>query len=187
MSNAIAAGNRVASLLAERVKGKVYLCFFNESPTFLDVTGLSLTQIEEKTRRITASGCTSIGCGLDYLRSKSITVDGIAIVSDGGDNANPYFHAAYKKYTEALDIEPTVYFYLLEGSEGNALTSYLKGANITFEQFNLGNKVDYYALPGLIETMRVNRFSLVDEIMDTPLLTFAKVFETKEDYGYATA
>jgi hypothetical protein len=42
-------------------KGKVYLVFFDVNPMTVDVTGLSLDQIQKATRHITANGGTSIG------------------------------------------------------------------------------------------------------------------------------
>jgi hypothetical protein len=38
------------------------------------------------------------------------------------------------------------------------------------------NKIDYYSLPNIIPTMKTTRYSLVDEIMGTPLLTLKQVF-----------
>jgi hypothetical protein len=47
---------------------------------------------------------------------------------------------------------------------------------IAIEQFELGGHVDYYSLPNLVKTMRTSRYSLVDEILETKLLTFKDVF-----------
>ena len=37
---------------------------------------------------------------------------------------------------------------------------------------------DYYSLPNMAATMRTNRYSLADEILETPLLTIADVFKS---------
>ena len=39
--------------------------------------------------------------------------------------------------------------------------------------------VDYYSLPNLVQTMRSNRYSLIDEIMQVPLLTLAEVLKKR--------
>ena len=73
-----------------------------------------------------------------------------------------------------MEIEPTVYFYRLPG-ETDAMSSYCKRAGIEIEFFDM-NKIDYYSLPNIIPTMKTTRYSLVDEIMGTPLLTLKQVF-----------
>lgn len=176
MHQAIEIGRKIASLLTEKVKGAIHLIFFDTVPTHIVVTGLTYDQIVEKTKRIKAGGGTAIGCGLDYLRAQNIIVNGIAIISDGGDNTVPYFHDAYQKYERALGMDPTVYLYHVNGDERDALSNFCKQHNIQLEKFELGDKVDYYSLPGLIATMRTNRFSLVQEIMETPLLRLEDVF-----------
>lgn len=108
MSNAIEVARKIASFITERVAGSVYLVFFNSSPVFFDVSGKSYSEILELTKRVSANGSTSIGCGLDYLLSRKVVVNGIAIVSDGGDNSAPRFEDAYKKYAAALEVEPDI-------------------------------------------------------------------------------
>jgi len=179
MAASIELGRKIAALIAEQVKGAVYLIFFNVAPTFIEVTGLSYDQILEKTKRIHADGGTAVGCGLDYLRAKGVTVQGIAIASDGGDNTPPRFHMAYPAYVKAMEIEPTAYLFHVEG-EQDTLTPCCQLAGIQLERFEMGKDVDYYSLPNLVSTLRTNRYSLVDEIMATELLTLEKVFAQKE-------
>ncbi len=45
------------------------------------------------------------------------------------------------------------------------------GAADDLQEFDLGAGTDFYSLPNLIKTMRTNRYSLVDEILTSPLLT----------------
>lgn len=173
MSASVELAKKVAGFITERVKGKVWLVFFNTVPTPFDVTGKTFFQIQELTKRVRANGGTSIGCGLDYISARGESVDGIAIVSDGGENNPPYFGHVYKKYSEKIGKEPTVYFYDVDG-DSDALSKQLPN----IEKFNMrGGKIDYYSLPNIVETMRTNRYSLVDEIMSVPLLTLEKVFE----------
>lgn len=176
MRAAIEMARNVASLIAKQVTGKVYLVFFNTSPTFFEVTGKTLEEIKKDTARINATGRTSIGCGLDYLLQKNIIVNGIAICSDGGDNTNPYFHRKYKEYAAKISIEPTVYLFHVDG-DPNDLKKYCKSENILFEEFDMTRNVDYYSLPNMIATLRTNRYTLVDEIMETKLLKFSDVFK----------
>lgn len=176
MDESVEAARQIASLIAKQVRGSVHLVFFNTSPMYFNVTGKTLNEITDETRRLRATGGTSIGCGLDLISEKNIVVNGIAIASDGGDNTAPYFHGAYRRYADKFGTEPTVYLYHLPG-EWNALTPYCQRDGILLEQFELGSRPDYYALPNLVATMRTGRYTLVEEIMDCPLLTFKEVFK----------
>jgi hypothetical protein len=176
MHTAIEVARQVASLITQQVKGKVYLVFFNNSPMLFDVSGKSLPEIQEMTKRLNASGGTSIGCGLDMIAEKGVAVQGIAICSDGGDNAHPYFHNAYQKYVQKFAIEPTVYHFSVPG-DPNVLKDYCYRRGISVQEANLGANVDYNSLPNLVKMMRTSKYSLLQEIMEFPLLTFADVFK----------
>ena len=178
MDQAVDLAKQVAALIAHQVSGKVYLVFFNDKPTFFDVSGKSLTEIQEQTKRVSASGMTSIGCGLDYLTKNSLSVNGISIVSDGGDNTNPRYHQAYAEYSKKMGIQPTTYLFHVSG-DVNHLDSFCKREGIGLETFEIGSHVDYYSLGMIVKMMRSNMYSLVNEIMEIPLLTFDKVFKGK--------
>ena len=171
---------QVAGLIAERVSGSVYLVFFNTSPTWFDVTGKTYAEIVEGTRRVSAGGATSIGCGLDWMHAKGLPVGGIAVVSDGGENRTPVFATVYKKYCEALSIEPPVYLFHVPG-DADAFSGNCERAGIQVEKFELGKEIDYYSLPNIVKTLRANRYALYEEIMATPLLTFASVFAERRE------
>jgi hypothetical protein len=176
MHQSIEAGRHIAATLARYVKGKVQMVFFDTAHRAYDATGKTFQQIQGETRLVQAAGGTSIGVGLSWALAAKIEVDGIAIVSDGGENNSPQFVDVYRKYEKAFDKSPTVYFYHVDG-DGDCLTDSLNQAGIEFTKFEVGSRmaVDFYSLPNLCATMRTNRFSLVDEIMATPLKTLAEV------------
>ena len=174
MSKSIDLARQIAALITERVSGQVYLVMFNTSPRFFEVTGKTYTQILEETRRISAGGGTSIGCGLDLMRTKGVTLQGIVIASDGGDNTKPLFHEAYQKYVQKMEIEPTVYFFRVPGDKDD-LSKLMKNAGLEIDVRDMED-ADYYSLPSIIPTLRASRYALFEEIMETPLLTFAQVF-----------
>lgn len=179
MQNAIEVARQVAGIIASCVTGSVHLIFFDTTPIHFDVTGKTYDQIVQDTRRVGAGGSTSIGCGLDYIRSRGIVVNGIAIASDGGENASPMFADVYRKYCASLSIEPPIYLFHTDG-DTDALSSNLNRAGIPLEKFELGRAVDYYSLPNIVKTLRANRYALYDEIMETPLLKFNDVFKRGE-------
>jgi hypothetical protein len=167
----------VAATLAKMVKGKVWLVFFNESPQTIDVTGCSLEVIQKATRYINASGGTSIGCGLQRMLEANEEVDGIAVVSDAAENTTPFFPQVYKKYCEKYSKEIPVYLYRTEDMypghyATRDLAKYMKHEGFDLQEFDLTKGIDHYSLPNLVQTMRMNRYSLVDEVMATPLLEY---------------
>jgi hypothetical protein len=177
MTHAIETARHVAGSLTQFVKGKVGLIFFDSSPMAVDVTGLSLDQIQKATRHISANGGTSIGCGLNRMLVEKLAVDGIVIVSDGGDNTAPLFADIYPKYAKFCDKDVPVYFYQLSG-DSDSLTPSMKRAGIEMQTFDLrGSKLDYYSIPNTVKTLRSNQYSLVEEILSTPLLSLSDVLK----------
>lgn len=178
MDTTVEAAKHVAAFIAQQTKGQVHLVFFNTSPTRYEVTGKSLEEIQTTTKRIFAAGGTSIGCGLELIREQGFIVNGIVICSDGGDNTIPYFHDSYRRYSEQMGIEPSVYLLWWPG-EDDCLSQACSNKGIPITLFDMRG-VDYYSLPNIIKTLRSSRYMLIDEIMGTPLLTLAEIFQRKE-------
>jgi hypothetical protein len=178
MSAAIELARHVSATLAKFVKGKVYLVFFDVSPLLVDVTGLSLDQIQKATRHIHAAGGTSIGVGLNRLLESKIEVDGIAIVSDGGENTAPLFGSVYPKYSAFVGKDVPVYFYDVDGRSGWERA--MSQLGIEVQTFKVAGNTDYYSIMNTIPTLRTNRYSLIEEILQTPLLSLNDVLKTTE-------
>jgi hypothetical protein len=176
MSRAIEASRHVAATLAKVCQGKVYLVFFDTNPMTVDVTGLPLDSIQKATRHITANGGTSIGCGLNRMLSEKVEIDGIAIVSDGGENTSPLFPDVYKRYIDFAQKDIPVYMFLCQGEPDN-LTPRMNQAGIEMQTFDIRGGTDFYSIPNLAQTLRASRYSLVDEILSTPLLTLNNVLK----------
>jgi hypothetical protein len=172
MKRSIEVSQHVSAILARQVKGEVHLVFFNDRPQYFDVSGKTFEEIKEDTKRMYATGGTSIGCGLDMIREKKRLVNGIAICSDGGENHHPLFGTVYDKYSKEFGIDPTVYFYKVPGDPDR-----LSRQGLEMQTFELGYEPDYYALPQLVLTMRTGKYMLVEEILETKLLKFGDVFK----------
>jgi hypothetical protein len=188
MQRAIEASKTIAATLAKMVKGKVWLIFFDTMPMTIDVTGCTLDVIQKATKHIRADGGTSIGCGLLRMHEANEAVDGIAIVSDGCENSSPGFWQVYDKYSAAIGKEVPVYLYHVTGTDYPSYYEQFKRGH-DIQVFELGHEPDYYSLPNLVATMRSNRYSLVDEIMSSKLLTLKDVFKNLkgEEVKYVTA
>lgn len=178
MEGAIDLGREIAALLARMVKGTVSLVFFNTSAKLVDVTGKTLDEIKELTQYERASGCTSIGCALEAAIAKGVEIDGIALVTDGGENATPYFTDVYKALVQVTGKVVPIYLHHIGDKSLFAPFIYAaQRAGVNISSFELGEKVDYYSLPNLVATMRTNKYSLVDEVFAVPLVTLEEVFK----------
>jgi hypothetical protein len=177
MQRAIDIAKQIAATLAKMVMGKVWLVFFDTQPQTLDVTDTPLDAIQKATRYIRANGGTSIGCGLQRMLEAKEEIDGIAIVSDGGENSTPYFSQVYPRYAAFAGKEPTVYLYHC-GCRDLSFHRMMKIAGIDMQVIDIDESIDFYSLPNLVSTMRTNRYSLVDEVMATKLLKLEDVFDT---------
>lgn len=178
MDNAIDKAKMVAAVVSSRVKGKVWLVFFNAHPRPFDVTGKSYDEILRMTGNIRAYGRTSIGCPLVYIMDKGEEVNCIVITSDGCDNEPPFFHDTYLRYVKKFNLEPMVYLLHVPGAT-NILPKYCRDAGIQIEERELSADVDYYSLPNIIQGIRVRRYALLDEVMETELLTLDKVLSRR--------
>lgn len=175
MQHAIETARQVAGSLVKFVKGTVTLVFFDTVAYGIDVNGMTVDQIADRTKTVLAGGGTAIGSGLQAAMDRKIDADIIVIVSDGGDNSLPYFAQTYPKYCKAFDSEPTTYFFKTKG-EPDVLSSMCKGAGIDIQVFDITSGTDHYALTNLIQTIKKGRYALLDQIMEAKLLTQDDVF-----------
>lgn len=191
MAQCIEAARHIAATLAKLAKGKVHLIFFDVSPRHIDATGRTYEEILSETKHVTAAGGTSIGCGLRMAIDKKLDFDGIVVVSDGCENTPPRFADVY---SHQLGRTPPVYFYHIGFSgpkqsasmammELTAFSNTLSRAGIDVQKFALSKDVDYYSIPNLAQTMRVSRYGLVDEIMNTPLISLDDVLPQSSGVG----
>lgn len=180
MEKAIEASRHVAATLAKMVRGNVHLVFFNTSPRHVLATGKTYDELLADTKHVAAVGGTSIGCGLQWALDRAIKVDGIAIVSDAAENNHPLFANVYAQYSQVMGKQVPVYLYRFPDTMyhplNRDLAATMRLGGFDLQEFDLRGGVDYYSLPNIVATMRANRYSLIDEIMATPLLTFDKVF-----------
>jgi hypothetical protein len=97
----------------------------------------------------------------------------------------------YRKLCEKLGKDIPVYLYLVDSSMHSGsdrdFRGSMKNAGLDMQVFDLSGKIDYYSIPNLVSTMNVSRFSVVDEIMETPLLTLADVFKKTDARDLVTA
>lgn len=181
MDKAIETARMIAGAMARLVKGKVSLVFFDTAPRYFDVTGKTMQDIASITRGVSAGGGTSHGCGLLCAVEKRVPIDGIAVVSDGAENSLPFFVSVYSALCQSEGKTIPVYSYRLNSSEStyacDAFGRSMTAGGFELQEFDLRNKpIDYYSVLDLAKTMRTERYGLLQEIQDAPLLTLDSVF-----------
>ena len=182
MTQAIEISRQIAGTLARMGKGRVSLVFFDVAPYYLDVTGKTLDAITDLTKRVVAGGGTSIGCGLLCAIEKGVPVDGIVVVSDGAENCAPMFADQYAALAAVLGKQPPVYFFQVGGTEGayreQAFENSMAARSLDVQKFDLrGQTPDRYSIPNFCATLKTQRYGLLEQIMDTPLLKLDDVLK----------
>lgn len=176
MEQGIEACRFIAGHLA-RLAEDVKLIFYDTQPRGLDCTGKTLEWINAQTQYVTAGGGTIAAVCLEVLRANGFKVDGIVLVTDCEDNRPDMFVDAWRRYTQVVGVEPTLYVFQV-GRGRDTLLPALEQAGILTEHFDLrGQGVDYHSLPNVLATLQTKRWGLLDQIMETPLKTLEEVFD----------
>lgn len=174
MQHAIETSRLVASTLAAMVRGRVELVFFDTAPRRISATGKTYDALVAETKHVLAQGGTSIGCGLQWALDAKYEFGGIAIISDGAENSHPQFVMAYTEYEKRTGIKPVVYWYKVAGTDHPQHTAVFENncrvIGVDLQVFDLRGGTDHYALTNLVSTMRLQRYGLIEEILDRPLL-----------------
>jgi len=179
MYESIKISKQLSALLAERVSGEVFLTMFNHMPFNFKITGMSLHQIEGLLKGMHPSGGTSIGCGLVPYVANKINLDGIVIISDGGQRHREEFWDILKLYEATVGFVPALYLLHVPGDPNILLQT--KPSNRELEVFEFERDFDYYSLPNVIKLIKPNTFQLLNEVLETPLLTLSEALRRKEN------
>ncbi|NEO11327.1 MULTISPECIES: vWA domain-containing protein [unclassified Moorena] len=167
MDKAIEVGKRLAALISGITEAELFVYAFDTMPYPVKAQGKELSDWERAFRHIKAGGGTSIGCGLEVMRSRKQAVDQIILVTDEGENTAPYFGKVYKTYSRELGLMPNVIIVRV-GYSYDWVETTLKQQEVPVETFTFAG--DYYSLPNLVPLMtRPSRLDLLMEILETPL------------------
>ncbi|QJW99508.1 vWA domain-containing protein [Frigoriglobus tundricola] len=167
MSQAIEIGKRLGALLAAVADKDLFVYAFDSIAYPVEAAGPELAAWERALTGITAGGSTSVGVGVEQLRRKKQYVEQIVVVTDEGENAEPRFVPALRKYREELKADPAVCFVKVVGAT-TQLEDECKAAGIAADAYQFNG--DYYALPNLVPLLaRPSKLELLQEILEYPL------------------
>ncbi|HEY9702262.1 MAG TPA: hypothetical protein V6C58_07435, partial [Allocoleopsis sp.] len=167
MTEAIEVGKQIAALISGITEAELYVYAFDDMAYPITANGNKLSDWEKAFKNINANGSTSIGVALEIMRKKRQLVEQIIMVTDEGENVNPYFSAVYQNYRKELQVDPNVIIVRV-GSCSNQIEKELQKLQVPVETYTFAG--DYYSLPNLVPLLsRPSRLELLMEILDTPL------------------
>ncbi|PLZ43534.1 hypothetical protein CBP27_02750, partial [Fischerella thermalis WC542] len=167
MDVALEVGKQIAALISGITEADLFVYAFDTIAYPVKATGTQLSDWEKAFQHIFPNGGTSVGAGLETMRLKKQVVEQIIIVTDEGENAQPYFVAAYQAYQRDLGIMPNVIIVRV-GGWCDYIERNLKEKQIPVDTFTFAG--DYYSLPNLVPLLsRPSRLELLMEILETPL------------------
>lgn len=167
MSQAIEIGKRLGALLGAVADRDLYVYAFDSIAYPVEAVGPDLAAWEKALTGIAAGGNTAVGVGVEQLRRKKQYVEQIVVVTDEGENADPFFVPTLLKYREELKADPAVCFVKVSGATAQ-LEDACKKAGIATDAYQFNG--DYYSLPNLVPLLaRPSKLELLQEILEYPL------------------
>lgn len=167
MESAIEIGKRIAAMISGITDAALHVYAFDSIPYAIRSRGTTPSHWDSAFSAVHADGWTSIGCALEVLRKKRIAVDQIILVTDEGENTEPFFAEVYERYRKELGVAPDVMIVKV-GRATNFVETRLRMLGVHVDTFTFTG--DYYALPNLVPLLaRPSRLELLMEILQTPL------------------
>jgi len=168
LSVAIEVGKRVAQTVGGIAENDFYVYAFDRDPFPIVASGKGVSDWEKAFRHVIAQGGTSVGCGFAALAANRQFVEQVIVVTDEKENATPYADEAYRKYCQAMNVQPDVAIVRVGAFDRPYVTDKLEAAGATVNTWQF--KGDYYAVDNLIGFLsKPSRLELLLEIMAVPL------------------
>lgn len=167
MAEAIEIGKQLGAMVAGVCEARLFVYAFDTLGYPIEVAGPSLAAWEKAFEGIHAGGGTSCGVALEMMRRAGQRVEQLVMITDEGENTDPYFVPALQVYQQALGADPHVIFIKTRGAS-DQLEQSCRAARIPFDAYQFDG--DYYALPNLLPLLsRPSRLELLLDIMAYPL------------------
>ena len=133
--------------------------------------GPGLANWEKALRGIHAAGGTSAGVPFRMMTKAGQVVEQVVLVTDGGENTQPFFDQEYERYAQQFSIRPHVVVVRVPG-DPDALSDRLRARGIAHDVLAVDASSDYYSQPTLLTLLsQPSRADLLVEVMSTRLPT----------------
>ncbi|MBX5450372.1 vWA domain-containing protein [Thermogemmatispora sp.] len=171
MTEAINLAKQLAALISAVIEAPFYVYAFDTAAFTIQPPASTrrptLSDWEQAFKFVQAQGGTSIGAPLGKMTREHVYVEQIIIVTDGGENTPPLFHAAWQEYRHELGIGPSVILVMV-GQHSPQFQRRLTASGIEVTSYQFTG--DYYSLPNLLPLLaQPTRAELVEQIMAYPL------------------
>lgn len=168
MNEAIEVGKRLAALASGITESELFVYTFDTMPKQFDVEGDGLSDWERAFEHVEAGGRTSIGSPVEAMRRREQEVEQFVLVTDEGDNTDPYFADALDAYNDEIGTAEHVVVVRVDAQERTVTEAIESRRDVTVETWEFEG--DYYSLPNLIPMLtHPSRLELMLEIMETEL------------------
>jgi hypothetical protein len=167
MQVAIEVGKRIGALVSAVCESDLFVYAFDTMAYPIARAGDTLADWEKSFAGITANGGTSCGVAIQNMIVRKQYAEQIILVTDEGENTQPFITETLAKYRDALKVEPNVC--IVRTPNGSQIIEpKLKQAGWNVDVFLFGG--DYYSLPNLVPLLsKPSKLELLMEIMDYPL------------------
>jgi len=167
MESALEVGRQLGAMISAICKADLYAYAFDSLPYPIQAGGTTVADWERAMRGIFASGQTSCGVGIEWMRRQGQRVEQFVLVTDGDENQAPRFEDAYRAYCDAFGVQPEVVL-IKVGNVSSKLDEACARLGITPRSYDF--KGDYYALTNVIPFLtRPSALDLLMEILTYPL------------------
>ncbi len=167
MEIALEVGRQLGAMVSSICEADLFTYAFDTVAYPIEPQGTSLADWEKALLGINASGGTSCGVALEWMRRQKQHVEQIVMITDEGENQAPLFKNAYQAYSQELNVRPNVIFIKI-GRAVNILEKACVQVGIAPNAFEF--RGDYYALPNVIPLLtRPSMMELVMEVLSYPL------------------
>jgi hypothetical protein len=167
MQVAIEVGKQIAAIIAPICDAGLFVYAFDTIAYEIVAKGTQLSHWEQAFKGITADGGTSCGVAIAMMTKKRQLVEQLIMVTDQGENTQPFMAAALQAYQQELGILPDITIVNV-GQFSKHLEQTLASIEIGVDTFTFNG--DYYSLPSLLPMLAGGtRLELLMQIMDYPL------------------
>ncbi len=167
LHTAIEVGKQLGAMVSSICEADLFTYAFDTVSYPVKPQGTTLSDWEKAMQGIRASGATSCGVSLEWMRRKKQHVEQIVMITDEGENTAPRFKKAYQDYARDMNVQPDVIFIKI-GSADNILEKECADLGVAPNAFEF--RGDYYALTNVIPLLtRPSMMELVMEVLSCPL------------------